>query len=122
MVGRLGRRVLESETCTLEPQVSGTTSVGVTGPIYLHEIDGLFTQRWRPGRTFGEAVGGILVMDSSDWSNVIGHHTLDTRSDTVFKVEGVGTSRPPERTADSRLLFYSPFVFGYSVSSRSHGL
>ena len=60
-------------------------SVGVTSHFYLLEIDGLFTQRWRPVRTFGEAVGGILVMESSDWSNVIRHHTLDTGSDTEFK-------------------------------------
>ena len=43
------------------------------------------TQGWQPGRSFGEAVGGILAMDSSDWSNVIRHYTLDTRSDTEFK-------------------------------------
>ena len=45
---------------------------------------GLFTQGWRPGRTVGEAVGGILKMD--DWSNVIRHHALDIRSDIEFKV------------------------------------
>jgi hypothetical protein len=27
----------------------------------------------------------MLVMDSSDWSNMIRHHTLDTRFDTEFK-------------------------------------
>jgi hypothetical protein len=32
----------------------------------------------------GEAVRGILEMVSCDWSNVIRHHTLDTRSDTEF--------------------------------------
>jgi hypothetical protein len=42
-------------------------SVGVTGHSYLLEIDGLFPQRWRSGRTFGDTVGGFLVMDSSDW-------------------------------------------------------
>jgi hypothetical protein len=38
---------------------------------------------------FGEAVGGILVMDGSDWSNAIRHHTCDTRFDTEFKHEPV---------------------------------
>jgi len=41
-------------------------NVGVTGHAYLLEIEGLFTQGSRPGRTFGESVGGILEMDSSD--------------------------------------------------------
>ena len=59
-------------------------SVGGTCPSYLLEIDGLLTQGWRPGRTFGESVGGILEMDSSDWSNGIRHHVFDTRPDTEF--------------------------------------
>jgi len=42
-------------------------SVGVTCHPYLLEIEGLFTQGWRPGRTVGESVDGILEMDSSDW-------------------------------------------------------
>ena len=42
---------------------------------YLLEIEGLLTQGSRPGRTFGESVGGILEMDSSDWSSGIRHHT-----------------------------------------------
>jgi len=61
-------------------------SVGVTGHPYLLEIDGLFTQGPRPGRTFGESVGGILEMDSSDWSNRIRYHTFDTRSDAEFEM------------------------------------
>ena len=64
-------------------------SVGRTSPVYLLEIEDLFTQGWQPGRTVGEAVCGILVMDSSDWSNVIRHHNLDTRSDTEFTGTGV---------------------------------
>ena len=60
-------------------------SAGVTGHVYLLDLEGLLTQGWQPGRSFGEAVGGILAMDSSDWSNVIRHYTLDTRSDTEFK-------------------------------------
>ena len=67
------------------PETEFKLSVGVTGHSYLLEIEGLLSQRWRPGRTFGEAVGGILVMEISDWSNVIRHHNLDTRSDTEFK-------------------------------------
>jgi len=45
----------------------------------------LFTQGWRPGRTVGESVGGILEMDSSDWSNGIRYPIIDTRPDTEFK-------------------------------------
>jgi len=67
-------------------------SVVQTSPDYLLEIGGLFTQGSRPGRTFGEAVGGILVMDSSDWSNGIRHHIFDTRPDTEF-------NDPPARPA-----------------------
>ena len=52
---------------------------------YLLEIEGLFTQGWRPGRTVGESVGGIFEMDGSDWSNGIRYHTFDTRPDTEFK-------------------------------------
>jgi hypothetical protein len=81
-------------------------SVGGTCPSYLLEIEGLFTQRWRPGRTFSESVGGILEMDSSDWSNGIRYHTFDTRPDTEFKKRGSA------RTARQRQ--YSPFD--------SHGL
>ena len=63
-------------------------SVGRTCPFYVLEIEGLLTQGSRPGRTFGESVGGILEMDSSDWSNGIRHHVFDTRSDTEFKLFG----------------------------------
>jgi len=59
-------------------------SVGVTCHPYLLETEGLFTQGWRPGRSFGEPVGGILETDSSDWSNGIRYDTVDTRSDTEF--------------------------------------
>ena len=59
-------------------------SVGRTILFHLLEIEGLFTQGWRPGRTVGASVGGISEIDSADWSNVIRHHTLDTRSDTDF--------------------------------------
>ena len=43
-------------------------SVSVTGHAYLLEIEGLFTPGARPGRSFGESVGGILVMVIYDWS------------------------------------------------------
>jgi len=52
---------------------------------YLLEIVGLFTQGHKPGRTVDESVGGILEMDSSDWSNGIQHHIFYTRPDTEFK-------------------------------------
>jgi len=60
-------------------------SVGVTCHPYLLETEGLFTQGWRPGRTFGESVGAISEMDSSDWSSGIRYHTFVTRPDTEFK-------------------------------------
>ena len=63
-------------------------SVVRTSADYLLEFGGLFTQGSRPGRTVGESVGGILEMDSSDWSNGIRHHVFDTRSDTEFKLFG----------------------------------
>jgi hypothetical protein len=66
----------------------------VTCHPYLLEIEGPFTQGWRPGRTVGESVGGILEMDSSDWSNGIRYHTIDTRPDTEFRVEGVAPRSP----------------------------
>ena len=44
------------------------------------------TQGSRPGRTFGESIGGILEMDSSDWSSGIRHHVFVTRSDTEFEL------------------------------------
>ena len=58
----------------------------MTGHAYLLEIEGLFTHGSRPGRTFGESVGGILEMDSSDWSNGIRYHIFDTRPDTEVKL------------------------------------
>jgi hypothetical protein len=54
-------------------------SVSRTGPAHLLEIGGLFTQGSRPGRTVGESVGGILKMDSFDWSNGIRYHVFGTR-------------------------------------------
>jgi len=59
-------------------------SVRLTCHAYLLEIEGLFTQGLRPGRTVGESVGGILEIDSSDWSNGIRYHIIDTRPDTEF--------------------------------------
>jgi len=69
-------------------------SVGGTCPSDLLEIEGLLTRESRPGRTFGESVGGILETDSSDWSNGIRHHIFDTRLDTEFN-----TSRYASRQA-----------------------
>jgi len=67
-------------------------SVGVTGHVFLLEIDGLFTQGSRPGRTSGESVGGIFEMDSSDWSNGIRYHTFDARPDTEFNSTNDGSN------------------------------
>jgi len=61
----------------------------VTGHADLLEIERLFTRgsrpRWRPGWTVGESVGGIVELDSYDWSNGIRYHVFGTRSDTEFK-------------------------------------
>ena len=62
-------------------------SVGVSGNPYLLEIDGLFTQGWRPGRTVGDSVGGIFEADSSDWSNGIRYHIFGTRPDTETTIK-----------------------------------
>jgi len=69
----------------LEFSFLALNSVSACRDAYLHETEGLYTQYWRPGQTFDEAVGGILKLDSCDWSNVIRHHALDTRSDTELK-------------------------------------
>jgi len=61
----------------------------MTSPVYLLEIEGLFTQGRRPGRTVGESVGGIFEMDSSDWSNGIRYHIFQTRPDTEFKLQPI---------------------------------
>ena len=71
-------RGLQSSTLQLK------LSVGVTCHPYHLEIEGLFTQGWRPGWTVGESVGGIFEVESSDWSNGIRYHTFDTRPDTEF--------------------------------------
>ena len=89
--GRPGVRQLFSdpETSHSNPKFL-KLSFGRTSPFYLLEIEGLFTQGSRPGRTFGDSVGGFLVMDGSDWSNGIRYHIFVTRPDTEFKAERVG--------------------------------
>ena len=57
----------------------------MTSHPYLLDIEGLFTQGWRPGRIVGKTVGGILKMDSSDWSNGIRYRIVFTRPDTEVK-------------------------------------
>jgi len=59
-------------------------SVGVARLAMILGSPSLLTQGSRPGRTFGESVGGILEMDSSDSSNEIRYHIFDTRLDTEF--------------------------------------
>jgi len=70
-------------------------SAGVTCDAYLLKIEGLFTQGSRPDRTVGESVGGILELDSSDWSNGIRYHIIDTRPDTEFKANGARLTTAP---------------------------
>ena len=72
------------QTLLATHKMSFKLSVGMTNhPEYL-EIDGLFTQGSRPGRNFDESIGGILEMDSYDWSNGFCYHIFDTRPDTEF--------------------------------------
>jgi len=60
----------------------------VTSHAAILEIEGLFTQESRPGRTVGESIGGIREMDRSDWSNGIRYHIFYTRPDTECKGQG----------------------------------
>jgi hypothetical protein len=66
------------------PPPNTKLSVGGTCPSDILEIEGLFTQGSEPGRAFGESVGWILEMESSDWSSGIRYHFFDTRPDTEF--------------------------------------
>ena len=50
-------------------------SVGDTSVPDLLETEGLFTQGSRPGRTFGESVGGTFEKDSSDWLQYLRYQT-----------------------------------------------
>jgi hypothetical protein len=61
-------------------------SVSLTGHAYLLEIQGLFTQGWRSGRSFAESVGGFLRVDSAAGSNGIRYNIFDTRPDSEFKM------------------------------------
>ena len=53
-------------------------------PPEILEIESLFTQTSRPGRTVGVSVGGILEMDSSDWSIGFRSRIFNTRPDAEF--------------------------------------
>jgi hypothetical protein len=80
--------------------------VWVTCHPYLFEIEGLFTEGWRPGQTFGESVGGIFEMDRSHWPNGIRYHIFVTRSDTEFDT-------PPARVAVARVVVFAGFKGGH---------
>jgi len=60
-------------------------SVGVTRDAYLLQLEGLFPQGSRPGRTFGKSVGGMFEMYNSDWSNGIRYQNCDTTSEIEVK-------------------------------------
>jgi len=85
----LAARSIIHHICTLFLKLS----VGLTGQVYLLEIEGLFTQGSRPGRTVGGLVGGIFGMDRSDWSNGNQYQVFDTRPDTDFKLNCIMVSR-----------------------------
>ena len=59
----------------------GVFSVGATSRPDLLETEGPFTQESRPGRNFGEAVGGIFALDCSDWSNGLPFDTVTSIPD-----------------------------------------
>jgi hypothetical protein len=78
------RTVIATLERTLKEKEAGPDriSVDVTCHPYLLENEGLFTQGSQPGRTVGESVGGILEMDSPDWSSGIRYHIINTRPET----------------------------------------
>ena len=53
--------------CQIKCRQDHLRAVG-TSPDYNLEMEGLFTQGSRSDRTFSELFGGIIKMDSSDWS------------------------------------------------------
>jgi hypothetical protein len=85
----------------------------VTCHAYL--LEGLFTQGSRPGRTVGDLFGGILEIDSPDWSNGIRYHVFDARPDarpdTEFERTGI---RPTFNLRDSGpcVVKRSPRLYG----------
>jgi len=86
-------------------------SVGVTRNADLLEIEGLCTRGSRPGRTFGESVGGIFEMGSSDWFDT----TTSIPDPTLSLTECLGLpgcrkqaksaewNQDPDRREDARL-------------------
>jgi hypothetical protein len=88
-------------------------SVGETGHAHLLEIEGIFTQGSRTGQTFGESVGGIFEMDSSDWSNGIRYRILNTRPGTEFKLSTT-TARADEADATRAALESQLKSLGYT--------
>ena len=81
----------------------------MTGHAYLLKIEGLFTQGSRLGRTFGESVGGILKVDSSDWSKGILKALLRGAATPLGFLEGsLGLYHPQGREALYVILFSDP--------------
>jgi len=57
-------------------------SVGLTGQVCLLDIECLFTQGSRRGRSSGDLVGGVFDLDGSNWSNSLRYHNFDIKPDT----------------------------------------
>jgi len=70
--------------CSQHQMVRFKLSVSMTSHAHLLEIEGLFTQGWRRGRTFGESVCGFPKMDGSNWSHGVRCHGFHTRPNTEF--------------------------------------
>jgi hypothetical protein len=55
-------------------------SVGLTGQVYLHEIEGLFSE----GSVSGDLVSGNFALNGSAWSTALRYHNFHTRPDIDF--------------------------------------
>jgi hypothetical protein len=97
------------------PLVCLKLSVGVKCHPYLFEIEGQFTQGWRPGRTLGESVGGI-----SKWTVLIGRTGFNTIASlpdpTLNSMQPVYTQRPKAQ-GESMVRPYSCGSFSASLIS-----
>jgi len=87
--------------------VSLKLSVGVPGNAYFLEIEGLFSQRWRPGRTSSESVGGI-----SKLTVLIGRTDPDTIPSIPYSTQSLnpvsGTPQGLMRLVET--VIYSDFI------------
>jgi hypothetical protein len=86
----LVRSTASPHSCELVPH-SLKLSVGLTGQVYLLDIEGLYTQGSRPARTVGGSVGEIL-----EWTVLIGRTGFNTRASIQYAI--LSLSYPSIRT------------------------